>query len=264
MIVAAAIGTTGEDFLERAEALVEAGVDILVLDTKNGHYQFSFDALKILRVRFSKLAIIPANVVTGEAVQILFDLGASAVKVGIGVGSICTSTDITGVGRPQFSAVLEIAEVANKLGLPVIADGGFRSSADIVKALAAGASSVMSGRLVAGTEETPVEPLPDDATLVPYRGMGSRAAMAARLGSSPRYLQTRVAEGVEAAVPRRGSVAQVLSDLMVGVRTGMSELAAAEISELWDKTFYQYTGAGQEEAHYHDVMLIDELRRRYR
>lgn len=260
LVVAAAIGTAGDDFLPRAEALVAAEVDLIVIDTKNGHYQFSLDALTTLRERFPDLGIIPANVVTAEGVREVAKRGASAAKLGLGVGSICTSTDVTGVGSPQAEAVIACAEAARECSLPLIVDGGLTSSADVLKALALGGTAVMSGRLFAGTDETPTEPLAEDQTLVPYRGMGSRGAMSRRLGS--RYVQERVAEGVEGAVPRLGPVAEVIKDLLTGVRTGMSELGAARIEDLWALSYYQYTGAGAREAHPHDIILVEETRRR--
>lgn len=262
LVVAAAIGTKDDDFLPRAEALVDAEVDIVVIDTKNGHYQFALDALERLRERFPDLEIISANVVSAEAVEAVAERGASAVKLGIGVGSICTSTDVTGVGSPQLEAVLSSTETATRLGLPVIADGGFTVSSDIFKALALGVTGIMGGRLFAGTEETPTTPLTEDPSLVPYRGMGSRAAMAKRLGS--RYVQDRVPEGVEGAVPRRGPVAEVVTDLLTGVRTAMSEVGAVSIDALHEARlpFYQYTGAGLAEAHAHDIILVEEARRR--
>lgn len=258
LLVAAAIGVFSEDLLPRAEALVRAGVDILVMDAKNGHHQSSLKALEILRNKFPKIEIVPPNVVTAKGALAQIRRGASAIKIGIGVGSICTSTDITGVGMPQFSAVLETAgKVMGKL--PVIADGGFRSSADITKALVAGASSIMSGRLFAGTDETPNEPLAEDPNLKLYRGMGSAGAQSGRY--SNRYLQNRVPEGVESAVPLKGPVEKVVNTIIVGMKTSMSELAATTINDLWKREFRQYTPSGISESHPHDVILLEELRR---
>jgi IMP dehydrogenase len=259
LLVGGAIGVFGDDLLPRADALLNAGVDILVMDAKNGHHLTALKALETLRNKFPKAEIIPPNIVTPAGVLAQIKCGASAVKVGIGIGSICTSTDITGVGMPQFSAVLECAEVANKNNIPLIADGGFRSSADIVKALAAGASSVMSGRLIAGTDETPGETLADDPNLKLYRGMGSSGAQTTRY--STRYLQNRIPEGVEAAVPLRGPVEKVVSSLMTGVRTAMSELNAKKVSDLWKVDFREYSSAGIVESKPHDIILLDEVRK---
>lgn len=261
LLAAAAVGVFGDDLLPRAKALLDAGVDILVMDAKNGHHQSSLKGLEQLRKKFPKVEIVPPNVVTAKGALVQIKMGASAVKIGIGVGSICTSTDVTGVGMPQFTAILETAEEVNKLRnpVPVIADGGFRSSSDIAKALVAGASSIMSGRLFAGTDETPNDPLSEDPSLKVYRGMGSRAAQASRY--STRYLQNRVAEGVEAAVPLRGGVEKVVLSLMTGVRTAMSELAAKNIKDLWKIDFREYSSSGQAESHPHDIIPLDEVRR---
>lgn len=259
LIVAGAIGVFGDDLLPRAQALLDAGVDILVMDAKNGHHQTALKALETARNKFPKAEIIPPNVVTPSGITAQIKRGASAVKVGIGIGSICTSTDITGVGMPQFSAVLECTEIANKQNVPLIADGGFRSSADIVKALAAGASSVMSGRLVAGTDETPGETLAEDPNLKLYRGMGSAGAQATRY--STRYLQNRIPEGVEAAVPLRGPVEKIINSLMTGVRTAMSELNAKKVTDLWKVDFREYSTAGLVESKPHDILTLEEVRK---
>lgn len=263
LVVAAAIGTDSANFLPRAEALVEAEVDILVIDTKNGHYQFALEALSILRKKFPNVEIIPANIVVEDGIEELADRGASAIKIGMGVGTICSSSDVTGVGSPQAEAIMVCAEKAHKVGLPLIADGGFTNSADVTKALVLGANAIMSGFLFAGTNETPTEPLAEDPTLAPYRGMGSRAAMAARFGGS-RYVQNRVPEGIEGAVPRKGFVASVVADLITGVRTGFSELNLPSIEKAWEAAlpYYKYTGAGQRESHPHDVIPVEEVRRR--
>ncbi len=261
LLVAAAVGVFGDDLLTRAEAAVAAGADILVMDAKNGHHAAALKGLETLRRRFPKIEIVPPNVVTAKGALAQINRGASAIKVGIGVGSICTSTDLTGVGMPQFSAVLETAEATHKNNIPLIADGGFRSSADIVKALVAGASSVMSGRLVAGTDETPNDPLAEDPNLKLYRGMGSAGAQASRYSS--RYLQNRIPEGVEAAVPLRGPVEKVMAILTTGVKTAMSELAAQTVKDLWKRDFRQYTASGMSEAHPHDIVLLEELRRQF-
>lgn len=257
--VAAAVGVFGDDLIPRAQRLVESGVDVLVIDAKNGHHQTSLLALEILRKKFPKIEIVAPNVVTPKGVLAQIKRGVSAIKVGIGLGSICTSTDITGVGMPQFSAVLECSEVARKYNIPVIADGGFRSSADIIKALVAGASSIMSGRLVAATDETPAKILSEDPNFKLYRGMGSSSAQATRYSS--RYLQNRIPEGVEAAVPIRGSVEKVINSLIIGVKTAMSELAASKIKNLWKVDFREYSSSGLVESKPHDILLLDEVRK---
>lgn len=263
LVVAAAVGTFDEDLLPRAEQLVAAGADILVIDVKNGHHQTAIDAFKVLRERFPDLSIVPGNVVTPEGAKLYCELGADAIKVGIGAGSICTSTDVTGVGMPQFTATLECAEAAMEFGVPVITDGGITSSADITKALVAGASSVMGGRIVAGTNETPELAVIDDQPgRRLYRGMGSAAAIAGR--ANPRYLQTKVPEGVEAVVPNRGSLSGVVEGLTMGLRTAMSELNAGQIPDLWKVPFRQYTAAGINEAHPHDVQIISQSSRELR
>ncbi len=259
LLVAGAIGVFGDDLLPRAQALLDSGADILVMDAKNGHHQTALTALEIVRNKFPKAEIIPPNVVTPAGITAQIKRGASAVKVGIGIGSICTSTDITGVGMPQFSAVLECSEIAHKQNIPLIADGGFRSSADIVKALVAGASSVMSGRLVAGTDETPSDTLSDDPNLKLYRGMGSSGAQATRY--STRYLQNRIPEGVEAAVPLRGPVEKVIGSLMTGVKTAMTELSAKKVEDLWKVDFREYSSAGLVESKPHDILMLDEVRK---
>lgn len=259
LLAAAAVGVFGDDLIPRAEALVASGVDILVMDAKNGHHQSSLKALETLRNKFPKVEIVPPNVVSAKGALAQIKRGASAIKVGIGVGSICTSTDVTGVGMPQFSAILETADIVRKNNVPIIADGGFRSSADIIKAFVAGASSVMSGRLFAGTDETPNDPLAEDPNLKLYRGMGSAGAQSGRY--SNRYLQNRIPEGVEAAVPLRGPVEKVVSTLTVGMRTAMSELNAKSIRELWARDFRQYTNSGVAESHPHDIVLLEEIRR---
>ncbi len=259
LMVAGAIGVFGDDLLPRATELLSAGADVLVMDVKNGHHQTALKALETIRNKFPNAEIIPPNVVTPAGVSAQLKRGASAIKVGIGIGSICTSTDITGVGMPQFSAVLECADVANKQNTPLIADGGFRSSADIVKALAAGASSVMSGRLVAGTDEAPGDTLTDDPNFKIYRGMGSPGAQTTRY--STRYLQNRIPEGVEAAVPLRGPVEKVINSLTTGVKTAMSELNARKVQDLWKIDFREYSPSGLAESKPHDIILLDEVRR---
>ncbi len=259
LLVGAAIGVFGDDLLPRAQALVDAGVDILVMDAKNGHHQSSLKALEVLKNKFPKIEIVPPNVVTAKGALAQIKRGAAAIKVGIGVGSICTSTDVTGVGMPQFSAVLEVSEAIVKKNIPVIVDGGLRSSADIIKAFVAGSSSIMSGRLFAGTDETPNEPLSEDPNFKLYRGMGSSGAQSGRYSS--RYLQNRVPEGVESAIPLRGPVEKIVATLVVGIKTSMCELASVKVKDLWKREFRQYTPSGISESHPHDIILLEEMRR---
>lgn len=260
LLVGAAVGTWGNDLLPRATALVEAGVDLIIIDVKNGHHSSAIEAFQQLLKEFPEIEIVPANIVSVDGAKKLIAIGAKILKIGIGVGSICTSTDVTGVGMPQFSATLEVSDFARGQGVAVITDGGLRYPSDVAKALVAGASAIMSGRLFAGTNETPNEALTEDPGKKEYRGMGSARAQVARL--STRYLQTRVPEGIEAAVPIRGPVAGVLETLTVALRSTMVEVNAATISDLWNVCFRQYTGAGLAESHPHDVQLLDEVRRR--
>lgn len=254
LMVGAAVGVYLTDTMARAEALISAGADILVMDVKNGHTAEALSTLKAMRQQWSDIPIIPGNVITPAGVEAQIQSGASAVKVGIGVGSICTSTDVTGVGMPQFSAVLECAAVANHLGVPVMADGGFRFSSDIVKALAAGASSIMTGRMLAGTDEAPTQVLAEDQNMRLYRGMGSRSAQSGRY--TGRYKDSRVVEGVEGAVPYQGSVETVVTNLMNQVRVALPELGARGIPDLWNAEFRQVTSAAQAEAHPHDIYIL--------
>jgi IMP dehydrogenase len=264
LLVAAATGI-GDSGLERAEALIDAGVDVIVVDTAHGH---SFNVLnQITRVKklSNRVQLIGGNVATPEAVQALIDAGADAVKIGIGPGSICTTRVVAGVGVPQFSAIVECAEQAARSGVPVIADGGIKLSGDMAKAIAAGAATVMIGSLLAGTEESPGEVyLYNGRSYKSYRGMGSVGAMAH--GSADRYFQQDVAntlklvpEGIEGQVPFKGNVGAVLHQLVGGLRAAMGYVGAADIRELQSKVqFVRITGAGLRESHAHDIMITRE------
>ncbi len=259
----AAIGV-GEDRLERAQALVNAGVDVIVVDTAHGHSQGVLKAVTELRGDFPELSIVGGNVATGEGAEALIKAGVSGVKVGVGPGSICTTRVIAGVGVPQFTAVIDAFEIANRSGVPVISDGGIKYSGDVVKALAAGASTVMIGSLFAGTDEAPGEVvLFQGRSYKVYRGMGSLGAMAQ--GSSDRYFQAGVAEsklvpeGIEGRVPYRGGLSASLHQLYGGLRSGMGYCGAADLSELRAKArFVKISAAGLQESHVHDVIVTKE------
>jgi IMP dehydrogenase len=272
--VGAAIGIA-KDTLERAEALVNAHVDVLVVDTAHGHSQGVMDIVQRIRRRFSDVDVIAGNVATAEATEALIDLGVDAVKIGIGAGSICTTRVVAGIGVPMISAVYECAEAARRRDVPVIADGGIRFSGDIVKALAVGANSVMIGNLFAGTDESPGELiLYQGRTFKEYRGMGSIGAM--RKGSRDRYFQDEfelesgtspagkgveklVPEGIEGRVPHKGSIAMVVHQLMGGLRAGMGYCGAPTIADLQrDAQLIRITNAGHRESHVHDVTITKE------
>ncbi|CUU40781.1 MULTISPECIES: IMP dehydrogenase [Helicobacter] len=258
--VGAAIGVKQ---FERAEALTEAGADVLVLDCAHGH---SVNAIKTLEKIKSKLAIdiIVGNVVTAQATQDLINAGADAIKVGIGPGSICTTRIVAGVGMPQISAIDSCAQVAKKHNVPIIADGGIKYSGDIAKALAVGASSVMIGSLLAGTEESPGDLIIyQGRQYKSYRGMGSLGAMTR--GSADRYFQEGTAqdklvpEGVEGRVPYRGKVGDVVHQLIGGLKSSMGYLGSKDMGELWEKAqFVEITSAGLRESHVHDVDITKE------
>ena len=258
--VAAAIGV-GDDGLRRAAALVAAGVDALVVDTAHGHSKGVIDMVHVLKKLYGSIDIVAGNVATPLAAEALIRVGADGVKVGIGPGSICTTRIVAGVGVPQFSAVVETAEMCGFHGIPAIADGGIRSSGDVVKALAAGASCAMLGSMLAGTDETPGETfLYQGRSYKGYRGMGSLGAMAQ--GSADRYgqgnvkLSKLVPEGVEAKVPARGAVGSVLHQLVGGLRSGMGYIGAENLTELQNRAvFRRITGAGLRESHIHDVQV---------
>jgi IMP dehydrogenase len=253
------------DRLERAQALVDAGVDVIVVDTAHGHSQGVLDTIAELRRTFPRLPILGGNVATAEGAEALIKAGASAVKVGVGPGSICTTRVVTGVGVPQLTAVLDAARVAARFDVPVISDGGVKYSGDAVKALAAGASAVMIGSLFAGTDEAPGETvLYQGRTYKLYRGMGSLGAMSE--GSRDRYFQDDVEEasklvpeGIEGRVPYRGSLTSSIHQLVGGLRSGMGYCGAADLAELRQKArFVRVTQASLQESHVHDVIITRE------
>jgi len=260
----AALGA-GEDALERAQALVEAGVDVVVVDTAHGHSAGVLASITSLRRTFPDLPIIGGNVATGEGAEALIKAGVSGVKVGVGPGSICTTRVVAGVGVPQLTAVMEAAETAAGFGIPVIADGGVKFSGDVVKALAAGARSVMIGGLFAGCDETPGEViLLQGRSYKVYRGMGSLGAMTD--GSRDRYFQGHVddreklvPEGIEGRVPYRGSLSSSVHQLLGGLRSGMGYCGAPTLSDLRSTArFVRISGAGLQESHVHDVIITQE------
>jgi len=262
--VAAAIGASG-DFLERAMALAEAKVDLLVLDSSHAHSRGVLDALAALRWRLPDTPLLAGNVATFEATRELVARGADAIKVGIGPGSICTTRIVTGSGVPQITAIRDCVEAAGGAGIPVVADGGIKFSGDVTKAIAAGASGVMIGSLFAGTEESPGETiLYQGRTYKAYRGMGSLSAMAQ--GSADRYFQDgggslakMVPEGIEGMVPHKGSVHQMLPQLTGGLRSGMGLAGCSSIEDLRTKArFLRVTQAGLKESHAHDVVITKE------
>jgi IMP dehydrogenase len=259
----AAVGV-GPDSVSRAEALVAAGVDAIGVDTAHGHSQRVLDTVLELRRTFRDLPIVGGNVATAEGAEALIKAGVSAVKVGVGPGSICTTRIVAGVGVPQFTAVLDAARVARRAGVPVIADGGIKFSGDLVKALAAGASSVMIGALFAGTDEAPGEVvLYQGRSYKVYRGMGSLGAMSD--GSADRYFQAEVQntklvpEGIEGRIPYRGSLTSNIHQLVGGLRSGMGYVGAPSLPELRDRArFVRISTAGLHESHVHDVIITKE------
>ena len=261
--VAAGIGVTF-DSVERATALVEAGVDAIVIDTAHGHSKGVADMLKLIKKTYPELDVVVGNIATGDAAKFLADAGADAVKVGIGPGSICTTRVIAGVGVPQLSAIYEVANALKGTGVPIIADGGLRYSGDIVKALAAGGSSVMMGSLLAGTEESPGETIIfNGRKFKTYRGMGSLSAM--EKGSKDRYFQDveddikkLVPEGIEARVPFKGTLQEVIYQMVGGLRAGMGYCGSPTIDKLHDAKFTRITSAGYNESHPHGVMITRE------
>jgi IMP dehydrogenase len=264
LLVAAATGI-GASGIERAERLIDAGVDVIIVDTAHGHSMNVLEQVTRVKKMSNNVQIIGGNVATAEAVKALIDAGADAVKVGIGPGSICTTRVVAGVGVPQFSAILECAEMGAKFGIPIIADGGIKLSGDLAKALAAGAGVVMIGSLLAGTDESPGEVfLYQGRSYKSYRGMGSIGAMAR--GSADRYFQQDVGsslklvpEGIEGQVPYKGPVGQVLHQLVGGLRASMGYVGAATLAELQSKVqFVRITNAGLRESHAHDVMVTRE------
>jgi len=261
--VAAGVGVTGDVF-DRIDALVEAGVDAIVIDTAHGHSEGVIVTLKEAKRRYKDIDIIVGNIATGDAALALVEAGADAVKVGIGPGSICTTRVIAGVGVPQLSAIYEVADALKGTGVPVIADGGIRYSGDIVKALAAGANTIMAGSLLAGVEESPGETIIfNGRKFKSYRGMGSLEAM--EKGSKDRYFQDveadikkLVPEGIAARVPFKGSLFEVVYQLIGGLRAGMGYCGARNIEDLHKAKFTRITNAGVAESHPHDVAITSE------
>ncbi|MDR1647974.1 MAG: IMP dehydrogenase [Zoogloeaceae bacterium] len=262
--VGAAVGV-GEGTEERVEKLVEAGVDVIVVDTAHGHSQGVLERVRWVKRNFSRVEVVGGNIATAEAALALADMGADAVKVGIGPGSICTTRIVAGVGVPQITAIQNVSEALKGTGVPMIADGGIRYSGDIAKAIAAGANTVMLGGLFAGTEEAPGEvELYQGRSYKSYRGMGSLGAMQA--GSSDRYFQDGAAnvdkyvpEGIEGRVPYKGSVLAVIYQLIGGLRASMGYLGCATVTDMHEKSaFVEITSAGVRESHVHDVQITKE------
>jgi IMP dehydrogenase len=263
LIVGAAVGVTA-DTMERVAALVKVGVDVIAIDTAHGHSKGVIDEVRKVKTAYPNLQIIAGNIATGEAAKALADAGADAVKVGVGPGSICTTRIIAGIGMPQLTAVMEAVEALQGTGVPVIADGGIRYSGDMVKALVAGAGTIMAGGLFAGTEESPGETTFFDGRKVKsYRGMGSIDAM--KDGSKDRYFQDTedeiaklVPEGIVGNVPYKGSLNEVVYQLVGGLKAGMGYCGAKTIEELQTAGFVRITNAGMRESHPHDVVITRE------
>ncbi|MEQ1800617.1 MAG: IMP dehydrogenase [Gammaproteobacteria bacterium] len=264
--VGAAVGTGG-DTAERVKALVEAGVDLLIVDTAHGHSKGVLDRISQIKEQYPKLQVIGGNIVTPEAARALVAAGADGVKVGVGPGSICTTRIVAGVGVPQITAVADVAAALEGTGVPLIADGGIRYSGDFAKAIAAGAHCTMIGGLFAGTEEAPGEvELYQGRSYKSYRGMGSLGAMAQRHGSSDRYFQDSsseleklVPEGIEGRVPYKGSLSAIITQLVGGLRAAMGYTGCGSIDEMRTKPdFVRITGAGIRESHVHDVTMTKE------
>lgn len=261
--VAAAIGVTG-DALDRAGALVKAGVDALIIDTAHGHTVGVVNVLQSVKKAFPEIDVVVGNIATAEAAIFLADAGADAIKVGIGPGSICTTRVVAGVGMPQLTAVMEVAEALKDQGVPIIADGGVRYTGDLVKALAAGAGSIMIGSMFAGVEESPGETIIyEGRKFKAYRGMGSIEAM--QKGSSDRYFQDNqddisklVPEGISGRVPYKGTLAEVMYQLIGGLRAGMGYCGAKDMEALANAKFVRITNSGIKESHPHDVMITRE------
>jgi len=264
--VGAAVGT-GPETDERVAALVEAGVDVIVVDTSHGHSKGVLDRVAAVKKKYKDLQVIGGNIVTAAAAQALVDAGADGVKVGIGPGSICTTRIVAGVGVPQISAVSNVAQALAKSGVPLIADGGIRYSGDVAKAIVAGAYSVMIGGMFAGTEEAPGEvELYQGRSYKSYRGMGSLGAMAQKQGSADRYFQDPteeveklVPEGIEGRVPYKGSLVAIVHQLMGGLRSSMGYTGSKDIETMRTRPeFVRITGAGMRESHVHDVTITKE------
>jgi IMP dehydrogenase len=264
--VGAAVGT-GADTEERVSLLVEAGVDVVIVDTAHGHSKNVLERVRLVKRAHPNLQLIAGNIVTAEAAKALVEAGVDGVKVGVGPGSICTTRIVAGVGIPQVTAVSEVANALEGTGVPAIADGGIRYSGDIAKVIAAGGHSVMIGSLFAGTEESPGDvELYQGRSYKSYRGMGSLGAMAQKHGSSDRYFQDAsaeleklVPEGIEGRVPYKGSIVAILHQLMGGLRAAMGYTGCRDIAELRTKPkFVRITGAGRRESHVHDVTITKE------
>jgi IMP dehydrogenase len=264
LCVGAAVGPGPSDSGERVDALVAAGVDVLVVDTAHGHSRGVIEAVRSIKKRYPDVELIAGNVATAEGTEALAEAGADAVKVGIGPGSICTTRVVAGVGVPQVTAISDCAKIAERFGIPVIADGGVKYSGEVTKALAAGASSVMIGSLFAGTDESPGDlVLFQGRSYKVYRGMGSLGAM--KKGSKDRYGQGGAAdeklvpEGIEGRVPYRGSLASILFQLVGGLRSGMGYTGSRTIQDLRKKSrFVRITSQGLRESHVHDVIITEE------
>jgi IMP dehydrogenase len=269
LLVAAAVGV-GAAGLQRADAVIAAGADAVAIDTAHGHSKGVLETIGALRSRYPELPILAGNVVTAEGVRDLVQAGASVVKVGVGAGSICTTRIVSGAGMPQLTAVLECAEVGHRLGVPVVADGGIRYSGDITKALAAGASAIMLGSLLAGLQESPGEiVIREGRSFKEYRGMGSLSAMKGRAGdryqtaqgesASPDISGKSVPEGIEGQVPYKGVLRDFIFQLMGGLRSGMGYVGAADIPDLWRKArFVRISRAGYQESHPHSIIITKE------
>jgi IMP dehydrogenase len=264
--VGAAVGTGG-DTDERIERLIDAGVDMVVVDTAHGYTKGVIDRVKAIKQQYGDIQVVAGNIIAGDAAEALVAAGVDGVKVGIGPGSICTTRIVAGVGVPQISAVAEVAEAMKKNGVPIIADGGIRYSGDIAKALAAGASCVMIGGLFAGTEQSPGEvELYQGRSYKAYRGMGSLGAMSGQHGSSDRYFQDSseqleklVPEGIEGRVPFKGSMVAIVHQLVGGIRAAMGYTGCSSINEMRTKPeFVRITNAGMRESHVHDVTITKE------
>lgn len=263
LLVGAAVGITA-DTIERVTALVNAGVDVVTVDTAHGHSRGVIEEVKRVKMAFPNLDVIAGNIATGAAAKALADAGVDGIKVGVGPGSICTTRVIAGIGMPQLSAVMEAAKAVKGTGIPIIADGGIRYSGDVVKALVAGASTIMAGSLFAGVEESPGETIIYEGRKVKsYRGMGSIEAM--KEGSKDRYFQDAeeeiaklVPEGIVGIVPFRGTLREVVYQYVGGLRAGMGYCGAATVEELQNARFVRITGAGVRESHPHDITITKE------
>lgn len=266
LLVGASVGTSA-DTDDRVAALIEAGVDVLVVDTAHGHSKNVIDRVRLIKQAYPDIQVIGGNIATAEAALALVDAGADAVKVGIGPGSICTTRIVTGIGVPQMSAIGNVAAALKDTGIPLIADGGIRFSGDISKAIAAGASAIMMGSMFAGTEEAPGEvELYQGRTYKSYRGMGSLGAMAQTQGSSDRYFQSAeagveklVPEGIEGRVPYKGPLAAIIHQLLGGLRSAMGYTGSIDMNTMRTRPqFVKVTSAGMNESHVHDVSITKE------